>query len=380
MANEYYETLGVQKGANQDEIKKAYKKLAKKYHPDLNRDNPNAENKFKEINEAYKVLGDEKSRSNYDRFGSADPQAQGFGGFGGGGFSGGNVDLGDIFEDFFGGNPFGGGRGRRGQSSNRPRRGADLRYDLNISLEDAYNGKTITIEVPKVDECSRCNGSGAYSKDYITTCETCHGTGNVKVTQRTPFGMFSQTATCPKCHGVGKSIDKTCPKCNGTGREEIVKTIEVKIPKGVDSESRLRLSGEGEAGFFGGPKGDLYTFITVEEHDIFERDTDDIEIEIPISYVQAALGDEIEVPTLAGKAKMKIPAGTQSETKFRLKNKGMPHLNSSFHGDQYVKVSISVPKKLSKKEEDLLKQYDKFAKDRFSYKSFFDKIKDAFKN
>ncbi|MFW6230924.1 MAG: molecular chaperone DnaJ [Nanoarchaeota archaeon] len=374
MTKDYYETLGVSKDASQEEIRKAYKKLAKKYHPDLNRDNKEAETKFKEINEAYKVLGDEKSRSNYDRFGTADGQQGGgydFSGFGG---AGGFGDFEDIFESFFGGG-FGGGRSRRSRS----RRGADLRYDAEISLEDAYNGKTLHIDIPKVDTCPKCNGVGAESEDDVETCGRCHGQGTVRVTQRTPFGLFAQTATCPECQGRGKIIKTSCSECRGSGTVEVTKSIKVDIPAGVDTGSRLRLAGEGEAGERGGPKGDLYVFITVKEHDVFERDGNDINITIPISFVQAAMGDSVEVPTLDGKAKMKIPAGTQSETTFRLKGKGMPSLHGSGHGDEYVKVTISVPTSLNKKQKELLEHYDKIAKDRFDYKSFFNRIKDAFK-
>lgn len=367
--NDYYETLGVGKQASQEEIRKAYKKLAKKYHPDLNRDNAGAEAKFKEINEAYKVLGDEKSRSNYDRFGSAEGAQGGFDFNQAGGFGG----FEDIFDNFFGGNPFG------GRSRTRARRGADLRYDVEIDLEDSFNGKTITVDIPRRDTCKRCNGSGAYSDDDVQTCGTCHGTGTVRVTKRTPFGMFSQTGVCNDCGGTGKRVTKHCPECGGSGVTENVKHLKVDIPPGIEDDSRLRVSGEGELGEHGGPRGDLFVFIKVKEHDVFEREGEDITIEIPVSYVQAALGDEIEVPTLDGKAKMKIPSGTQSETTFRLKHKGMPILHSSSRGDQYVKVTISVPKALNKKQQELLREYDKSVKDRFEYKSFFDKIKDAFK-
>lgn len=380
MANDYYETLGVPKGASADELKKAYKKLAKKHHPDLNKGNPESEKKFKEINEAYKVLGDDKSRSNYDRFGSAEGGnpfggGQGFGGFD---FSGSqDFDLGDIFEGFFGG-----GGARRGGASraSRPMRGADLRYDMEISLEDAFNGKTINILIPKLGVCDRCAGTGAKDVNDIKTCGTCHGTGTMRVTRRTPFGMMAQTATCSSCHGKGKTISEPCPSCDGAGRKEVRKNIEVKIPAGVDSGSRLRLSGEGEAGPNAGPSGDLYVFLTVTEHDLFEREGEDLSIDIPISFVQASLGDEIEVPTIDGKAKMKIPAGTQSETSFRLKGKGMPEIHSSHRGSQYVKISVKVPTKLNKKQTELLKQYDQVSEERFEYKNFFKKIKDAFRN
>ena len=376
MAKDYYEILGVSKGASKEEIKSAYKKLAKKYHPDLNKGDKESETRFKEVSEAYKVLGDDKSRSNYDRFGSADASGHGFEGFGG--FSSGDFggfDFNDIFGDFFGGgNPFG-----RGNPRNRARRGSDLRYDVELTVEEAFKGKTLHIEIPRTDVCDRCNGSGAFSSNEIHECNVCDGSGTVRVTKRTPFGMFSQTATCSTCGGSGKMIERKCPECDGEGNVEKVKKLKVDIPAGVDDDSRLRLSGEGEVGQNGGPRGDLYVFISVKEHNIFKREGEDIRIQIPISFVQAALGDEVEVPTLDGKAKMKIPAGTQSETVFRLRDKGMPRLNSSSRGSQFVKVSVSVPTKLSGKQKELLKEYDKNSKDRFEYKSFFDKLKDAFK-
>ena len=376
MAKDYYDILGISKSASQEEIKSAYKKLAKKYHPDLNKGDKVSENKFKEISEAYKVLGDQKSRSNYDRFGSADPSGAGFGGFGGfnsGDFGG--FDINDIFNDFFGGGFGGGSRSNRRRST----RGSDLRYDIEITLEEAFKGKKIKVEIPRMEVCDRCNGSGAFSEGDIHECSNCNGTGTERVTKRTPFGMFSQTTTCHICHGSGKKIERVCPECDGSGYVEKVKNLEVSIPPGVDNESRLRVSGEGEVGQNGGPRGDFYVFISVKEHDVFKREGDNINIEIPISFVQAALGDEVEVPTLDGKAKMKIPPGTQSETIFRLKEKGMPRINSSLRGSQYVKVSVAVPEKLNTKQKDLLKEYDKISKDRFEYKSFFDKIKNAFK-
>ncbi len=377
MAKDYYETLGVKKDASQDEIRKAYKKLAKKYHPDLNKDNAEAESKFKEINEAYKVIGDEKSRRNYDRFGTADGQGgQGFSGSDFGGFGG--FDFNDVFDDFFGGsNPFGGFSNRG--SRTRARRGSDLRYDVEIDLEDAFAGKTIYIDIPGHDTCEKCGGSGAFSDDDIVTCKTCNGTGAVRVTKRTPFGLFSQTSVCQDCGGSGKTINRKCSECGGLGTVERTKRLKVDIPPGVDTGSRLRVPSEGDIGENGGSRGDLFVFINVKEHKVFTRDDEDIHIEIPISFVQASLGDEIEVPTLESKAKMKIPAGTQSETVFRLKDKGMPRVNSSSRGSQYVKVTVKVPEKLTQKQKDLLKEYDKISKDRFDYKSFFNRIKDAFK-
>jgi molecular chaperone DnaJ len=377
MSKDYYETLGISKNATQDEIKKAYKKLAKQYHPDLNSGSKDLEHKFKEINQAYSVLGDEKKRENYDRFGS-DDGGQGFNysGFSQGGFSGFGGGMGDdfvdeIFESFFGGS-------RRTRSSRRTysQSGANLRYDISITLEEAYDGVSKTIVIPKLETCDKCDGTGAKSKSDIETCEMCNGSGVVRRTQRTPFGMFSQNTTCPKCHGEGKTIKEKCSKCHGEGRIEVESKIKVDIPAGVDSNTKLRLSGKGEAGVNGGPNGDLFVFIEVKEHDIFDRDGSDLYLTIPISFTQAAIGDTIEVPTIKGKAKMKIPAGTQTETIFRLKNEGMPEVHRSSKGSEYVKVTIKVPEKLSKKQTKLLEDFEKVSTEKFDFKSFIDKIKE----
>ncbi len=357
MTKDYYETLGVDKSASKEEIKKAYKKLAKKYHPDLNKENPESADKFKEINEAAAVLGNEQKRQQYDQFGTA---AEGFGqggGFGGFDFSdfmsGSGFDFGDIFDQFFGG----GGR-RRGRRSS-PSRGSDLRYDLEVSLEEAASGTKKNLVVPKLTTCDKCKGSGAQSDSDIKTCTTCHGRGSVVQQTRTPFGIFQQTSTCRSCGGEGKVIKNPCPVCDGEGRIEKKKKIEVEIPAGVSNGTKLRVRGEGEAGAKGGPNGDLYVVIYVQEHDIFKRDGDDIYLDVPITFTQAALGDEIEVPTLEGKASLKIPSGTQSHTIFRMKNKGIPHLQGYGKGSQNVRVVIKTPDKLTKKQKELLKEFEK---------------------
>ncbi|MBN2458585.1 molecular chaperone DnaJ [Candidatus Woesearchaeota archaeon] len=370
---DYYRILGVNKDASRDEIKKAYKNLAKKYHPDLNKGDNDSSEKFKEINEAAAVLGDDKKRQQYDRFGSTGEGFSGFEGFDSssfGGFGFGDMDFGDIFESFFGG-----GRGRR--SYKQKRRGADLRYELRITLEDAAKGVKKRIVIPRYETCDRCGGSGAESPSDVIACPDCNGTGYVRRTQRTPFGMFSTTANCPKCNGDGRIIKKLCSKCRGTGRVEKERRLEVAVPAGVETGSQLRIQNEGEAGEKGAPPGDLYIYITIEEHEIFERKGDDIYIEVPISFVQAVFGDEIEVPTLSGKVKMSIPSGTQTNTVFRLKGKGIMGLRSYTAGDQMVRVVIKTPKKLSKRQKEILMEFAKETKEEISTKGFFSKLRNA---
>jgi len=370
---DYYEVLGVSKDATTDEIKKAYRKLARQYHPDANPGDQNAEAKFKEINEAYVVLCDPEKRAGYDRFGHADPNGQGFGGFGG--FGGGFGDFGgfgDIFDMFFGG----GGRRRTG-----PERGSDIRTDIEISLKDAAFGLEREIKVPRVETCGTCGGSKAAAGSKPQTCSTCGGTGQVQYSQSTPFGRVVQSRTCDRCHGTGKIIDKPCPTCRGTGQVRKTRNIKINVPPGVDNGSRLRLAGEGEAGVRGGPPGDLYVYIHVKPHRIFQREGDDLICEIPVSFAQAALGDELDVPTLDGKARLKIPEGTQSGTIFRMKGKGIPHLNGYGQGDQHVRVKVITPTKLSDKQKELLREFNRIDSERqhgSGDKSFFEKMKDAF--
>jgi len=358
---DYYNVLGVKKGASKEEIKKAYKKLAKKYHPDVNKTDDGAADRFKEINEAASVLGDDKKREQYDRFGTADP---GFGGQGAHGF-----DFGDIFDTFFGGggSSFGGRR--------RSRRGADLQYDMEIDLEEAAFGATKHIIIPKLETCDKCKGTGAKSESSIKTCDQCRGSGKVTRQQRTPFGIFQTTTTCRRCNGSGKMIKDFCPLCDGQGRVKKSRKIEIKIPKGVTNGSRLRISGEGEAGEAGSQSGDLYIVLHIRPHDIFDRSGNDLYTQAKISFVLAALGGEIEAPTIEGKnAIIKIPAGTQPGTIFRLSGKGMPSLHGYGTGDLKVKVDIEVPKKLGKKQKELLKEFDKDMK---KNKTLFERIKDA---
>ncbi len=370
MTKDYYATLGVSKNATQDEIKRAYKEAAKKSHPDLHKNDAAKTEKFKEINEAYKVLGDEKARSNYDRFGSAEGQGfqGGAGGFSSSGFE--DFDFGDIFEGFFGG---GGGRARQ----RGPRRGTDLVFDIEVTLEDAYEGAEKEINIMRQEKCGTCKGLGAENPDDIVTCSTCKGSGTETVTKRTPFGLFQTRTTCSRCNGAGKTMKNPCKTCRGSGRVENKRTIEITIPKGIDDGTTLRLSGEGSAGETGMPNGDLYVRIHIAEHDIFERDGADLHAAIKISFIQAILGDEIEVPTIDGRAKMKIPSGTQTGTIFRLKGKGMPSRYAQ--GDELVQVEIVVPSKLSKKQKTILENYAKNSPDEIGEQGFFSKLRDAFK-
>lgn len=377
---DYYEVLGVDKNATDDDLKKAYRKLAKEYHPDLNPNDKEAEAKFKEVNEAYEVLSDSDKKARYDQFGHAgvDPSygggASGSGGFGGfGGFG----DMGDIFESFFGG--FG---GSSRSNPNAPRRGQDIRANINIDFMDACKGKKVEVRINKMETCPDCHGSGAKAGTSSNTCPDCHGTGSVKVGQRTPFGMISSTKTCSRCNGKGKIIDSPCPKCSGQGRSRTAITKEIEIPAGIDDGQTLQVRGYGDAGINGGPAGDLNITVTVRPDPIFEREGYDIHTEIPITYTQATLGDEIVVPTIDGKVKYAVPEGTQTGTIFRLRGKGVKKLNRSDRGDQYVKVNVEVPSNLTKRQKDLLKEFETSLNEK-NYqkrKSFFDKIKESFTN
>jgi molecular chaperone DnaJ len=346
---DYYEVLGVAKNASDDEIKKAYRKLAMKYHPDRNPDNKEAEDKFKEAKEAYEMLSDEQKRAAYDRFGHAgvDPNA-------GGGFRPGGGDGAGGFEDIFGGifgDIFGGARNGQG---NRAFRGADLRYNLDVSLEQAAQGLTTTIKVPSWSECDTCHGSGAKPGTKPQTCSSCGGTGTMRVQQ----GFFSLQQTCPRCHGSGKVIPEPCITCDGVGKVKKTKTLEVKIPAGIDNGMRIRSSGNGEPGLNGGPPGDLYVEIHVKPHSVFEREGDDLHCQVPISFATAALGGDIEVPTLGGSASITVPEGTQSGKTFRLRGKGIKGVRSSYPGDLYCHVALETPVRLTDKQRQLLRDLE----------------------
>ena len=368
---DYYEILGVARGATEAELKSAYRKLAKKYHPDQNRGDPEAEAKFKELNEAYDTLKDAQSRAAYDQFGhrafegGAQPGAGGFGQD----FA---SSMSDIFDDLFG--EFMGGGARARQASGRTR-GADLRYNMQISLKDAYEGKSAQIRVPTAVTCDTCKGSGAKAGTAPATCGTCHGAGKVRASQ----GFFTIERTCPTCGGRGEVIETPCTACGGAGRIEKERTLQVTIPAGVEDGTRIRLAGEGEAGLRGGPSGDLYIFLAISPHPFFQRDGADLFCRVPIAMPTAALGGEIEVPALTGaRVKVKIPEGTQSGKQFRLKGKGMPVLRSSQHGDLYIQVSVETPVGLTRKQKQLLEEFQKTSTDANSPEStgFFARVRE----
>jgi molecular chaperone DnaJ len=353
---DYYELLGVSRGASADDLKKAYRNMAKKYHPDANPNNKEAEEKFKEINEAYEALSDPQKKAAYDQFGHAGVGAGGPGGFGGGGFRpqdfGNAADFEDIFGDVF--SNFFGGAGRPGRVRNQAQEGDDLRYDLNLTFEEAAFGTTQEVKIKKLATCDSCHGSGAKPGSGRVVCTTCKGTGQVRASQ----GFFTIARTCNRCGGQGEMPGSPCTTCRGHGRVEKERTISVKVPAGVDEGSRLRLRGEGEAGLNGGPAGDLYVFLHVEAHDFFEREGSDLNCEIPISFVQAALGTETEVPTLEGPVKMKIPAGTQSGKVFRLREKGLKNPQDSSVGDLLVTVIVEIPTDLNSKQKKMLEEFE----------------------
>ena len=371
---DYYEVLGVSKGASDDELKKAFRKEAKKYHPDLHPGDKEAEAKFKEVNEAYEVLSDSEKRQRYDQFGHAgvDPN---FGAGGGGGFGGGFGDFGDIFSDIFGGGfgGFGGGSRRNG-----PRRGADVRQTVTISFEEAAFGCKKKINVNKQEKCSTCGGNGAKPGTSPETCPHCHGTGQIQTQQRTILGYMTNVTTCPHCNGTGKQIKEPCRDCRGTGKVRVAKTVEIDIPAGIDDTQTMQMSGHGEAGERGGPNGDLLITIRVRPHAIFERRDNDIYLNMPITFVQAALGATLTVPTLDGIVEYDIPEGTQSGTRFRLRGKGVPFIRGKGRGDQYVTVTVEVPKNLSSRQKELLKEFDE-DKNYKQKKSFAEKMKEFLK-
>src|SRR4051812_35931364 len=364
---DFYEVLGVNRDASEDEIKKSYRKLAMKFHPDRNPDNPKAEAQFKEAKEAYEILTDPNKRAAYDQYGHAgvDP-SMGAGAAGMGGFA-------DAFGDIFG-DIFGGGRGR-----SNVYRGADLRYNLEVALEEAARGTETKIRIPTLDECETCHGSGAKPGTQPVKCTTCDGHGQVRMQQ----GFFSVQQTCPKCHGSGKIVQTPCPTCHGAGRLKQHKTLSVKIPAGVDEGDRIRLTGEGEAGVNGGPAGDLYVVIHLKAHPVFQRDHNDLHCEMPISFTTAALGGEIEIPTLDGYAKIKIPHETQSGKVFRLRGKGIKGVRSSAHGDLMCHVVVETPVNLTARQRELLNELESInsrdsGKHNPRAKSWMDKVKEFF--
>ncbi len=371
---DYYQVLGVNRDASDDDIKKSYRKLAMKYHPDRNPDDKASEEKFKEAKEAYEILSEPKKRAAYDQFGHAgvDPSigaGPGAGPFGGAGFGG----FADAFSDIFG-DIFGGARGRDGIY-----RGSDLRFNLEISLEDAARGSEAKIRVPTVENCETCHGSGAKPGTQPKTCPTCNGAGQVRVSQ----GFFSIQQTCPQCHGTGKIVPDPCRTCQGLGRVKKHKTLSVKIPAGVDQDDRIRLAGEGEPGHNGGPPGDLYVVVSLKPHSVFTREQNDLHCEMPISFTTAALGGEIDIPTLEGTAKIKIPHETQSGQMFRLRGKGIKGVRSSLYGDLYCHVAVETPVKLTEKQKELLREFDAISqKDSVQHnpraKSWMEKVREFF--
>ncbi|WP_114416717.1 molecular chaperone DnaJ [Marinospirillum perlucidum] len=372
---DYYEILGVERDADEKAIKKAYRRLAMKYHPDRNSDDPESADKFKEATEAYEILADQEKRAAYDRFGHAgvDPQMGG----GAGGFQGGAGNFSDIFGDMFGdifGGGGGGGRGGRGGAQ----RGSDLRYQLDLDLEDAVRGTSVKIKVPTLEECDSCNGSGS-EDGKAETCGTCNGMGQVRMQQ----GFFAIQQTCPSCQGAGQVIKNPCKKCHGEGRVQNSKTLEVKIPAGVDTGDRIRLSGEGEAGRMGGPAGDLYVQVNVRPHPIFERDGANLYCEVPVSFVDATLGGELEVPTLDGRVKLKIPAETQTGKLFRLRGKGVKPVRGGPRGDLLCRVVLETPVNLTESQKDLLREFHEGTKmEKHSPKktNWFDGVKKFFED
>lgn len=373
---DYYEVLGVNKSATDDEIKKAYRQAAKKYHPDLHPGDKVAEEKFKEVNEAYEVLSDSEKRARYDQFGHAgvDPNF----GAGGGSPFGQDVDIGDIFNSFFGG--FGGFGGNRRQNPNAPRRGNDVEEQLVISFEEAAKGCKKTISYSNVITCDDCHGTGAQKGTTAETCSACGGTGRVTVSQRSPFGVVQTQRACDSCRGRGKIIKTPCRTCNGNGRIRRNKKVDITIPAGIADEQVLNVGGHGNSGINGGPAGDLHVYIRVKPHEVFERRGDDVWCEMPITVSQAILGDEVTVPTIDGKVSYSVHEGVQPGDVFKLKGKGIPHLNGRGRGDQYVRMNIEIPRNLNSKQKNLIKEFNAALGDKnFSkLKSFREKLKKMF--
>lgn len=368
---DYYEVLNVEKNANEDEIKRAYRTLAKKYHPDLNPNDDEAEHIFKEVSNAYEVLSDPTKRANYDRYGHAGVNGQSGPGFGG---------FGDIFEDIF--DIFGGGFSGSSRRTG-PVRGADLRYNLNLDFKEAVFGVEEEIKVKRTEECSTCEGTGAEPGTSKSTCGNCNGRGEVQYAQQTPFGQFVRTATCDVCNGLGEIIEKKCHTCHGVGKEVKERKIKVKVPAGVDNDSVISIRGEGESGERGGPPGDLYIYISYKPDKIFQRRGNNIYVDIPITFTEAVLGAEIEIPTLENMEQYSIPSGTQTGTEFRIKNMGVPYVRGGGRGDLIFKVDIAVPKKVTDKQRDMLLEFanesgEVYKEGKAHKKKFFDKVKDVF--
>lgn len=379
---DYYEVLGIDRNASESDIKSAFRKMAKKYHPDLNPDDPNATKKMQEVNEAYEVLSDKQKKAKYDQFGHAgvDPSY----GAGAGGFYGGqgfDMDLGDLFGSFFG-QGFGFGGGTRRSEASSAKRGGDIRVSLPLTFMEAAHGCTKTIAINVMETCADCGGNGAAKGSSPVTCDQCHGSGYVTVQQSSIFGSVMRTSKpCPKCAGKGKIIDNPCSKCSGSGRVKTKKKIEVKIPAGIDDEQSMSLRGKGDAGINGGPSGDVIIIVSVRPDPLFERRRFDVYVTVPLSFTQAALGAEITVPTIDGKIKFTVPDSTQPDTTFRLRGKGIPYLRGDGRGDMYVNVEIEVPKKLSREQKATLEKFESTLSVDKNYekrKSFADRIKKAF--
>lgn len=372
---DYYEVLGVQRDVSADELKKVYRSLARKHHPDLHPDDPSAEEKFKEITEAYEVLSDPEKRRIYDQYGH-DGLESGDMGPGAGGFS----DVSEILESIFG--SFGGfGGGSRMNSANAPRQGRDIQTTVTLDFMEAVNGKSMTVQLQRMENCPDCRGTGSAGGSESEICPNCQGRGNVKATQRTPFGMISSSKPCPTCGGKGRVIKNPCQKCRGVGRVRVSKSIPLNIPAGIDDGQRLQVPGQGDVGVNGGPNGDLLVLVTVRPHPLYTRDGFDIHCDIPITFAQAVLGDEIVVPTVDGNVKYRIAEGTQTGTIFRLRGKGVKRPNRSDRGDQYVRVNIEVPKGLNKHQKELIQQLEASleSKNYAKRETFFSKLKDLFK-
>ncbi len=371
MPADYYQVLGVARDADESTIKRAYRQLARQHHPDVAQDKTAAEHRFKEINEAYEVLSDSQKRANYDRFGHAGPGGMGDAGFGPFGAEG----FGDIFDMFFGAARS--GAGQQGRSG--PARGNDLRYDVEITLEEAYAGTTREVTFRHLTTCATCRGSGAEPGTLVVPCDRCGGSGMQRQVRQTPLGQFVTQTTCTKCAGDGQIVQTPCSTCRGRGRVEDQKTLQVRIPAGVDDGSRIKISGSGEAGARGGPDGDLYVYLSVAPHPLFRRDGLDVMLDVPVSFPHVALGGDITVPSLDGEVALTLAPGTQSGSQYRLRGRGMPSVRGGAKGDQLVTVHVVVPTKLSKRERELLEEYARAGGDAIEEKSFFERVKDAFR-